>query len=128
MSTIALTMDRFEDTVTKPGITLVDWWASWCGPCRMFAPVFQAASEQHPDITFGKIDTEDQPELSAAARITSIPTLMAFRDGILVFSQPGALPAAALEQLIQAVRGLDMDQVRADLAQTQPAPLTALAH
>jgi len=128
MSTIALTMDTFEDTVTKPGITLVDWWASWCGPCRMFAPVFQAASEQHPDITFGKIDTEDQPELSAAARITSIPTLMAFRDGILVFSQPGALPAAALEQLIQAVRGLDMDQVRADLAQTQPAPLTALAH
>jgi thioredoxin 1 len=119
MSTIALTTDTFEGTVTKPGITLVDWWASWCGPCRMFAPVFQAASEQHPDITFGKIDTEDQPELSAAARISSIPTLMAFRDGILVFSQPGALPAAALEQLIQAVRDLDMDQVRADLAQPQ---------
>jgi len=122
MSTIALTMDTFEDTVTKPGITLVDWWASWCGPCRMFAPVFQAASEQHPDITFGKIDTEDQPELSATARISSIPTLMAFRDGILVFSQPGALPAAALKQLIQAVRDLDMDKVRADLAQTQPVP------
>ena len=119
MSTIALTKDTFEDTVTKPGITLVDWWASWCGPCRMFAPVFQAASEQHPDIAFGKIDTEDQPELSAAARISSIPTLMAFRDGILVFSQPGALPAASLEQLIQAVRDLDMDQVRDQLARAQ---------
>ena len=119
MSTIALTKDTFEDTVTKPGITLVDWWASWCGPCRMFAPVFQTASEQHPDIAFGKIDTEDQPELSAAARISSIPTLMAFRDGILVFYQPGALPAAALARLIPAVRELDMDQVRADLAQPQ---------
>jgi len=121
MSTIALTENTFEETVTKPGITLVDWWASWCGPCRMFAPVFQAASEKHEDITFGKIDTEDQPGLSAAARITSIPTLMAFRDGILVFSQPGALPAAALEKLIQAVRDLDMDEVRAELAQQQGA-------
>jgi thioredoxin 1 len=116
MSTITLTEGTFENVVTGPGITLVDWWASWCGPCRMFAPVFQAASEEHPDITFGKIDTEDQPGLSAAARISSIPTLMAFRDGILVFSQPGALPAAALERLIQAVRDLDMDDVRGKLA------------
>ena len=121
MSTIALTSDTFEDTVTKPGITLVDWWASWCGPCRMFAPVFEKASEQHADVTFGKIDTEDQQGLSAAAGITSIPTLMAFRDGILVFRQPGALPAAALEQVIKAVQDLDMDEVRAEIERQQTA-------
>lgn len=116
MSTIELTKETFEDTVTQPGITLVDWWASWCGPCRVFAPVFQAASEEHSDVRFGKIDTEDQQELAAAAQITSIPTLMAFRDGILVFSQPGALPAPALEQVIKAVRDLNMDDVRTEVA------------
>lgn len=119
MSTIELTKETFEDTVTQPGITLVDWWASWCGPCRTFAPVFQAASDEHSDVRFGKIDTEDQQELAAAAQITSIPTLMAFRDGILVFSQPGALPAPALEQVINAVRDLNMEEVRAEVAKQQ---------
>lgn len=119
MSTIELTKETFEDTVTQPGITLVDWWASWCGPCRTFAPVFQAASEEHSDVRFGKIDTEEQQELAAAAQITSIPTLMAFRDGVLVFSQPGALPAPALEQIIKAVRDLDMEEVRAEVSKQQ---------
>src|SRR6476646_12274312 len=109
MATVDLTHETFESTVQRDGIILVDWWASWCGPCMMFAPVFEAASEQHPDVTFAKVDTEAEQSLAGAAQIMSIPTLMAFRDGILVFSQPGALPAQALEQVIQAVRGLDME-------------------
>jgi thioredoxin 1 len=119
VATTTLTKENFQQTVTGDGITLVDWWAAWCGPCRMFAPVFEKASEKHEDITFGKIDTEDQPELAGMAQIMSIPTLMAFRDGVLVFSQPGALPESALEQVIQAVRELDMDEVRKQVAEQQ---------
>jgi thioredoxin 1 len=117
MATTNLTAETFSDSVGREGITLVDWWAAWCGPCRMFGPVFEKASEAHPDIVFGKVDTEAEPALSAAARIMSIPTLMAFRDGVLVFSQPGALPEKSLEQVIQAVRDLDMDDVRRQLAE-----------
>ena len=116
MSTVTLTKDTIDDVIGAEGITLVDWWAEWCGPCKQFGPVFEAASEQHSDVVFGKIDTEDQRELAEAAQITSIPTLMAFRDGILVFSQPGALPAAGLEQIITAVKDLDMDDVRRQIA------------
>lgn len=112
MATTALTSSTFKHAVQADGIVLVDFWASWCGPCRMFAPVFEQASNSHPDIVFGKVDTEAELELAAGADIRSIPMLMAFRDGVLVFSKPGALPADSLEELIAAVRALDMDEVK----------------
>ncbi len=125
MATLELTKENFETTVSGDGIVLVDFWAAWCGPCRMFGPIFEEASDKHTDIVFGKIDTEDQQQLAAAANIRSIPTLMAFRDGVLVFSQAGALPAPSLEQLISAVRDLDMDDVRQQIAQAQEQGATA---
>ncbi len=116
MATKNLTTEEFASTVSGEGITLVDFWADWCGPCKMFAPIYEKASETHTDITFAKVDTEAEQELAAQLQITAIPTLMAFRDGILVFNQAGALPAPALEQLVAGVRSLDMDEVREQLA------------
>lgn len=120
MATIDLTNADFESTVLdKQGIVFVDFWAAWCGPCRMFGPVFEAASEQHPEITFAKVDTDAEQQLAGAAGISSIPTLMAFRDGVLLYREAGALPAPQFEELINAVKNVNMEEVRAELTKQQ---------
>jgi thioredoxin 1 len=116
MATIELGTANFGDTVVSDGMVIVDFWAEWCGPCRQFAPIFEEASSKHPDIKFGKVDTEAEKQLASEAGISSIPTLMVFRDGILLYNRAGALPGAGLEELIAAVKGLDMDEIRAEIA------------
>jgi thioredoxin len=119
MASVELTAENFDDTITTSDIVFVDFWAEWCGPCRMFAPTFEAASEKHPEIVFGKVDTEAQQSLAGAAGIQSIPTLMVFREKVLIFSQPGALPAPALDELIEAVLNVDMGEVHKEIAAQQ---------
>lgn len=121
MATVNLTEENFEAAVSADGIVLVDFWAAWCGPCRTFAPVFEAASDEYPEISFAKVDTEAERGIAAAVGITSIPTLMIFKDGVLVFSQPGALPAAAIRDLIKAVEELDMVEIKAKIGAEQPS-------
>ncbi len=119
MAAIELTNENFQDTINNNAIVLIDFWAAWCGPCKSFGPVFEAASEEHPDLVFAKVDTEQQMELAAHFQVRSIPMLAIFKEQVLVFAQPGALPASSLTQLIEQVRELDMDKVRADIAQQQ---------
>ena len=119
MATVALTLDNFEQTILEGGTVFVDFWAAWCGPCLQFAPNYEGASDANPDFVFAKVDTEDQQQLAAAMNITSIPTIMAFKDGIGVFAQAGALPRPMLDDLVSQVRALDMDRVRADLARQE---------
>lgn len=121
MATVELTIDNFVDIVGGPGTTLVDFWADWCAPCKQFAPVFEEASERHPDITFGKVDADKEAALTEAFGITSIPTLLAVRDGVVLYAEPGALPAAALEDLIRQVQAVDMDEVRRQIAEQERA-------